>query len=461
MTPIARQPAAPGPRGRPFVGVLPRMRRDPLGLFIAAAREYGDVVRLPVGPERVLLVNHPRHIQRVLQDNHRNYRLTRFYRHLRPVFGEGVFAAEGARWRHQRGVLQPAFQRERLEALAPAMTEGAAEMIARWRTRPRPEAPLDVAAEMSRLTLDIVARALFGMPLGARAPEAAEAVRVLLETSVARTTDLTPLGRWWPGARNRRFNEALRLMRGLVGDILRRRRAAGTPRADLLSLLLDDRAAGGTDETRLRDEVMTMLVSGNATTANALTWTWYLLARHPRAEAAVRAELAHALGSRMPGARDLAALSYTRMALGETLRLYPPTWRLARTAAAADEIGGCTVPAGTIVVFSPYLVHRHPAFWDSPEAFDPGRFAPGAASGRPPFAYIPFGGGPRACLGSRFALMEMQLVVATVMQAFRLRLPPGHTAEIEPVATLRPRPGLPMWLEPLSDTAAAAAEARS
>jgi cytochrome P450 len=447
-TRISRRATVPGPRGHVFLGVLPELRRNPLEVFLSAARDYGDFVRLPVGPRQVTLLNRPDYIKRVLQDNHRNYRLTPFYKKLKPIFGDGLFASEGERWSHQRDVVQPAFHRMQLERLAPVMTAAAERLIERWRARAQGGEPGDVAEEMAQLTLEIVAQAMFGTDLSDEAEDASRAIRTLLETAVERTTDLTGLAEHLPTPRNRRFRRALRAMDELVYGLLDRRRREEAARRDLLSLLLDDRARqGDSDEAPLRDEAMTMLVSGSVTTGNALTWTWYVLARFPEVERRLREEVSAVLRGRTPGAADLANLDYTRMVIQETLRLFPPTWRLARTAIGRDDIGGHAIARNSIGVFSPYLVHRHADFWDEPEAFRPERFAPENSIARPRYAYIPFGGGPRACVGSQFAMMEMQLVVAAVAQAFHLRLAPGYAVEPEPVATLRPRHGLMMRLE--------------
>ncbi len=438
----------PGPRGHAFLGVLPELRRNPLEVFITAARDYGDFVRLPVGPWRVYLLNHPDHIRHVLRDNQRNYRLTRFYEKLRPIFGNGLFASEGEHWRHQRHVIQPAFYGEQLEALVPVMTAAAARLIERLRVRASAAEPFDMAHEMERLTLEMVAQSMFSTDLSDKSDEASRAIGFLLETAVGRTTDLTGLGEHLPTRRNRRFRHALRVMEDIVYAILERRRREKGERCDLLSRLLEDQEGGTSmDEVVLRDEVMTMLVSGNVATGNALAWTWYVLARYPEVEARLRDEVATVLEGRVPTASDLPKLGYTRMVIEETLRLFPPVWRLARTAIGADQIGGHAVPAGSTVVISPYLVHRHPEFWDEPDAFEPGRFAPEKSIGRPRYAYIPFGGGPRVCVGRPFAMMEIRLVVAMVTQAFRLHLVPEHRVEPEAVVGLRPRHGLLMTVE--------------
>ena len=434
----------PGPRGYPLLGVLPGLKRDPLRVFVEAAREFGDVVALPVGPKRVYLLNHPDHIKRILQDNTRNYRLTPYYDKLRPVFGKGLLTSEGDPWARQRELIQPAFSQRRLEALPPVITAATATMLERWEGPAARGEPVNIFREMSALTLGIVARAMFGADLGPRAGELAPAIDFLLDTVIRRTTALTGLTHYLPSPRNVRFRRALAALDNAVSDIVAAGQT-GTRRRDLLSLLLAARdGRDGMSESQIRDQIKTMLVSGSVTTANALTWTFYLLSRHREVERKLHGEIAEALGGRTPRVGDLDKLPYTKMVIQETLRLYPPTWRLARMAVADDAFGGYRIPAGSIVVFSPYLVHRHRGFWQRPEEFDPERFAQKGSAERPRFAYFPFGGGARACIGSRLAMMEMRLILATVAGRYRLRLLAGVTADPASVSTLRPRRDLMM-----------------
>lgn len=438
----------PGPRGRPLLGVLPELRRDPLGFFTSAARNYGDIVALPVGPRRVYLLNHPDHVRRVLQDNHRNYRLTPYYKRLRPVFGEGLLTSEGDLWSRQRALIQPAFHRDRLDGLGPLVTAATAMMLERWKVHATQEQAVNVAEEMARLTVGIVARAMFGTDVSKNVAELSRAIVFLLQAVVERTMALTDLTAHLPTPQTLRFRRALRTLEHLVSSMIEDRRRADPGPRDLLSLLLEAGNRGhGDDKGQMRDEIKTMLVSGTVTTANALCWTWVLLARHPEVERRLRKEIADGLQGTTPRVEDLGKLGYAKTVIQETLRLFPPTWRLARMAIEADEIGGHAIPAGAIVVFSPYVLQRDPCFWDRPDDFDPERFAPERSIDRPRFVYFPFGGGPRACIGSQFAMMEMQLIVSMVAQRFRLRLRPGHPLDLESVATLRPRHDLMMSLE--------------
>jgi cytochrome P450 len=428
--------AIPGPKRLPFLGVLPGLRWDPLGTLIRAARDYGDVVALPAGPRRVYLVNHPDHIHRILQDNHRNYGLPAHYRMLRPVFGTGLFTSEGERWQRQRDVLQPSFRLSALRELAPVAAAEAERLLEHFERACAGEAPVDIAEETPVFTLKVAARALFGAELGDHAPGLARDIRLLMEEATRRTMALVPFAAELPSPRNRRFARALARLNAAVAGIVVARRGASSPVRS---------ADAATRE--LHDQVKTMLVSATVTTANALSWTWYLLSRHPHAETRLRREVADVLGDGVPGATDLERLHYVRMAVQEALRLYPPTWRLARTALGPDTFGGYRIPAGAIVVFSPYLIHRHKDAWKSPEAFDPERFSAERSRGRPRFSYIPFGGGPRACIGAQLATMEAQIAVAMAARRFRMKPVVDSRVEIEPVVTMRPRAGLWMRLE--------------
>lgn len=253
-----------------------------------------------------------------------------------------------------------------------------------------------------------------------------------------------------PTPRNRRINAAIHTLDAIVQGLIQERRQRAIERGDVLSLLLlarDEETGQGMSDQQVRDEVMTLLFAGHETTSNLLAWTWFLLATHPEVEQRLQAELDAVLGGRLPTVEDLAHLPYGHRVLEETLRLYPPAWSLARKALVDDKVGGYVLPASTIILMSPYVTHRHPAFWEEPERFDPDRFTPERVAVRPRYAYFPFGGGPRQCIGNTFALMEAHLILATVAQRYRLRLVPDHPVEPQALLTLRPRDGLPMLLE--------------
>jgi cytochrome P450 len=450
----------PGPRSLTPLGDLRAIQRDPLGTFLKGRERYGDVVRFRGGIWYAYLVSHPDDIKHVLQDNNQNYRKGFSYEILKPVLGLGLLTNEGESWLTQRRLAQPAFHRQRVARYAGLMVDSVEAMLARWDARPQPSQPVDVFAEMTRLTLEVVTRTLLGGDPGEGLDEVAGAVAELQEHVNYRATHLFSLPEKYPTPRNRRFHRRLRVLDATVYGIIERHRsdlrgrpAGGGPGAgaDLLTMLLQARDAdsgAGMSDRQLRDEVMTIFLAGHETTANALTWTWFLLSRHPEAELRLHDELDAVLGGRRPEYADLARLSYTRMVLEESMRLFPPAWAVGRYAVGGDEVGGFDIPAGSQLLMSQYVTHRHPAFWDRPETFDPERFTPEKAASRPRFAYFPFGGGPRMCIGADFAMIEAQLALATVAQRYRLRLVPGHKVVPDPLVTLRPRHGMLMHLQP-------------
>ena len=448
--PFKRHPPIPGPSGYPLVGSLPHFWRQPLQCLTAAAQQYGEVVSLRLGGRPVYLLNHPDHIKHVLEDQHTRYRksVARVAR-IKPLFGEGLTTSEGTLWRRQRRLLLPAFQPQRLVAWASVITEATAAMLARWQHVAARGQPLDLMATMIDLTQGIIGRILFGDDVVADVQAFGQAMTTALEQVNHRTWAVFALPTSLPTPRNRRLRQALRTLDTWVYRLIDERSFTWQDRQDLLSQLLGTRdATTGERMSRdqLRHEVMTLFIAGHTTVAAALAWTWSLLAQHPDVEHALQAELATVLGGRPPTAHDLPALRYTTMIIEEGLRLYPPTWVTARTPWADDEIGGYQLPAHAVLLLSAYVLHRHPALWENPERFDPERFTPERSRDRPRFAYFPFGGGPRRCIGQRLAMMEMVLIVAMIAQHYQLRLVPGYPIEPEPLITLRPRHGVLMTL---------------
>jgi cytochrome P450 len=433
------------------------MRRDSLGFLSAMVRTYGDIVALPFGPVRVYLLCHPEHVAYVLQDHARNYGKSRFSVQVRPLLGQGLATSDGALWRTQRRLVQPAFHRERLAALAGTITTATQAMLARWAAHAAAETALDMLAEMTRVTGEVIVRALFGTAL----PEAVGRTMFTDFTTVTgylRThmLTLTPWSAWLPTPGRRQFQAALARLDHLIWHHIQARRQQGEDHDDLLALLLaarDPATGAGMSAQQLRDEVMTLLFAGHETTALALTWTWYLLARHPEVAERLRRDVAAGLAGRVPTVADLPRLPYIRMVLEEAMRLYPPAWMIARAARVEDVIGGYPIPAGTTVFLSPYLTHRHPDIWADPERFDPDRFGAERAAARPPGAYFPFAMGPRACLGAPLAMMEAQLIVAQVVQAYSVELVAGQQVIPQPRLTLRPRHGVPLVVHTLAASA--------
>ena len=447
---LLRYKNAPGPHGHILLGSTREMRHDPLRFGLAMTEQYGDVVQIRFFIWPAYLVSHPDGIKHVLQENKQNYNKDLIpYKIFKPLLGKGLVTNDGKSWLHQRRLMQPAFHRKRLDAFGLLMTDATVTMLDQWQDFATREQPLDIAAEMLRLTLRIVGQTFFNIDLSDETHIVGQAVTTVNQLhSDYIYAPFPPLH--IPTPRNRRLQVSYRALDQVVRGIITNRRSHNTDTGDLLSMLLlarDEETGQGMDDQQVRDEVITLLIAGYETVSTALTWTWYLLSQYPDVERQLHAELDTVLGGHLPMVQHLPRLSYTRMVLEEALRLYPPAWIFGRKAIAEDEIGGYFIPANSMIVLSPYMTHRHPAFWGDPEVFEPERFTPERSAGRPHYAYFPFGGGPRVCIGNNFALMEMQLILATVAQRYKLRLVPGHTVEPEALLSLHPRYGLPMMLE--------------
>lgn len=427
---------------------IPEIMRDPLAFLLQSAQEHGSFIQYPLQIATVYNISHPEIIQHVLQTNSKNYsKDTVQYNTLAQITGKGLLTSDGRTWLTHRRLMQPAFHRSRLEEFGDIIVNATVAMLHRWETAVQSGHPLDVDAEMMQVTLEIVGKTLFHLDLRADAPEMTHAALGLLEYVVYRAQTPLALPTAVPTRRNRRFKAHMGKLEAVIYDTIAARRASGADLGDVLSMLLlarDEETGVGLTDAEIRDEMMTLLIAGHETVASALTWAWYLLSLHPDVRAKLEAELDRVLAGRLPTVADLEQLPYTRMIFDETLRLYPPAWLITRRALAADAIGDHAIPARSILILSPYVTHRHPAFWPNPLGFDPTRFAPDAVKERPRFAYIPFGGGPRLCIGDRFALLEAPLIMATIAQRTRLNLVPGRPVLMDPLVTLRPRHGL--WM---------------
>lgn len=453
-----RENIAPGPRGHFLIGNLLAFRRDVLGLLLESQRLYGDVVRFRLGPHVIHLVCDPEHIKRVLVTHQSNYdKDTRSSAKIRAATGLGLLTSNGDFWLRQRRLTQPAFQARQLAGFFEIMTATTGALLERWQSHADTGGPLDIASEMMRLTCTIVGKALFGADVSPDMDVIEQAATVLMEHTYRRLQRIIDLPPNWPTPANLRFRWALRRLDDIVYRLIRERQKDGADRGDLLSLLLhrrDEETGQRMSEAEVRNETLTLLLSGHETTANSLAWTWYLLSRHPEAARQTRAEVLEVIGSRTPTLEDLARLEHTTRVFQESLRLYPPIWVMERRTVEQDEIGGYTIPAGSSVVICPYVTHRHPRYWDNPEGFDPDRFLPGSAHP----AYLPFGLGQRLCIGQNFAMMEAVLICAMVLRRFRLDLVPGFAVEPRPGITLRTRHGVLMTLHSYPFSADAAAE---
>lgn len=449
----------PGPRGLPLLGILPEFSRDPLQFLLEMHQQYGEIVTYALGTRRFIQVNHPEAIQQILQDNHRAYSKRGFhFDFVRLLLGDGLVLSEGSTWLRQRRLMQPAFHHRQIEGYARQMVDLSCEYRETLQAAADSDSRVDVARAMMRLTLAIVNRALFSTDIetrfGGEITRLSEAITFVIEDANYRY--VRPYYPFWaPTMRNRRYRQAVETVDQVIYRIIAARQAQleaapATVPQDLLTTLLTARDAetgAGMSAVQLRDEVITLFIAGHETTANALTWALYLLAQNSQPEKALHAELDLVLKGRPPKFADYPNLLYTRRVVEESLRLYPPAWITNRVAEEEDQLLGYQVPRDSFVVISPYVIHRHPAFWTQPDEFRPQRFSEEAGRNRPKFAYLPFGGGPRLCIGRDFALVEATLVLATLAQKLRFRLPDRNPVQFAPAATLRPRGGLPMHVE--------------
>jgi len=439
----------PGPRGYPILGVLPNLRANPIRTFLDAADRYGDLVHLKAGPYHGYLASDPADIRHVLHDNARNYHKSPLYDRLRDSLGNGLLTSEDTFWLRQRRLAQPAFHRQRLVAMADAMVDCAEETLERWDGVAARGETIDLVEEMMALTQTIIVRTMFSTDLGATA-EIVNRTWPIINRRIGETFWSTKLETRLPLPANRRFWRALGELEAVVYRIIADRRRTRRDEADLLSMFLSarDEETGETmTDGQLRNEVMTMLLAGHETTSLALAWTYYLLSQHPEIERSVADEVERAIGGGRLSFGHLYRLAGTRRVIEESLRLYPPAWGFSRQAVADDEIGGYRVAKGSLVFLIPFVIHRRPRLWPDPERFDPDRFTPDREASRPRFAYIPFGGGPRGCIGNQFAMVEAQLILAAVARRYRIAVVPGHTIRPEPLITLRPSPGIRARLE--------------
>jgi cytochrome P450 len=460
---------APGPRGAFLLGNLPAFERDPLKFVTDCAREHGDVVAMRFAGVPAFFLNHPDHVEAVLATNHRKFvkpmalKMSFFAR----LVGLGLITSEDEFWLKQRRLIQPAFHRERIKTYGEVTTGYAARMLESWRDGD----VRDVHEDMMQLMMQIVARSLFGADITGDAADIGQALRVIGEPFVSQLTQtlewlllivarsespLAPsaavkrlLKTGLPTPSNRRFHVALEQLDRIIERLIREHRESGSDSGDLLSMLLQAQDEDGTrmSDRQIRDEAITLFIAGHETTAIAMSWTWYLLALHPEAEAKLHAELEEVLGGRTPTAADIPSLRFTEMVIKESMRLYPPLWGQAREAREDCEVGGYRVPAGAQVFMFQWVIQRDSRFFERPDEFVPERWDGDAAKRLPKFAYFPFGGGPRVCIGNGYAMLQTMLLVAETAQRFRLRLDPSHPVGLVPTITLRPRDGIKVILQ--------------
>ncbi len=426
-------------KGRPFLGVLAAFRKNPPEFLLNVARPRGELVHMRLGPQETYVISNPAWIKDILVTHQSNFMKSRVLERAKVLLGEGLLTSEGQHHTRQRRLVQPAFHRDRLIGYGSAMVECAVDCRDRWRTG----ATLDIAREMTRLTLAIVARTLFSADVSSEADQIGVALTEVL--GLFEWVQI-PFSEWLeklPLPSVRRFERARALLDKIIYGIIADRRASGHDAGDLLSMLLLAQDEGSRmSDKQVRDEALTLFLAGHETTANALTWTWYLLSQNPEAERNFHAEID------LPTFDDLPQLKYVEMVFAESMRLYPPAWAIGRRNLETYQIDGYSIPPRSIILMSPYVVHRDPRWFPNPEIFDPDRWLPEAVAARPKFSYFPFGGGARVCIGERFAWMEGVLLLATLAQRWRLSLVKNHPVDIKALITLRPKYGMQMTVSP-------------
>jgi cytochrome P450 len=437
-----------GPKGNFMLGVMPEFNRDALAFLERIARDYGDVVRTRFFYIPAYFLYHPDHIEYVLATNNRNFIKPLSFRtpFFNRLVGNGLLTSEGEFWRRQRRLAQPAFHRERIQAYARIMVRDTEEMLAAWRDGEI----RDTHRDMMRLTMEVVTHTLFNANVSDDADKVARALGILVEPFGSQATLKWILDNRLPTPTNRRFHKVAAQLDEVVYRIIGQRRAGnGQDQGDLLSMLLQAHDEDGSQMTdkQLRDEVITLFLAGQETTALTLVWAWYLLAQHPEAEKTLWQELDEVLKGRAPEASDVPQLRFTEMIAKESMRLYPPAYVVGREAVNECEIGGYTIPPRAQVFMPTWVVHRDPRFFEEPDKFKPERWTPEFINNLPKYAYFPFGGGPRVCIGNAFAMMEIVLLMATIAQKFRLSLVTKHPVELQPAMSLRPRNGIRMKMK--------------
>jgi cytochrome P450 len=439
----------PGPKSKLFGGNFRAFRRDALAYLQRAVSEHGDIIYFKLGPQHAFFFNHPDHIKDVLITHHQNFIKGRALQRSKRLLGEGLLTSEGDFHLRQRRLAQPAFHRARIASYATVMTTYAACVASRWRDGET----LDISQEMMRLTLAIVGKTLFDADVESEADEIGAALTTVMELFDLLLMPFSELLEKLPVSLPymKRFQKAKARLDATIYRIIEERRRSNEDRGDLLSMLLAARDEEGDgsqmSDLQVRDEVMTLFLAGHETTANALTWTWYLLSEHPEIEAKLHEELDTVLEGRQPTVEDVPRLRYTEMVLSESMRLYPPAWAVGRLALKDCEIGGYKIPAKALVLLSQYVTHRDARFFPEPTHFNPERWTTEMRESRPQFSYFPFGGGTRRCIGEAFAWMEGILLIATLAQHWRMNLVPDHRVETLPVITLRPKYGMRMTIE--------------
>jgi cytochrome P450 len=420
---------------------------DTITYLTKCAREYGDIVFFRFLGVPACYVSRPDYIESVLVTQNNNFVKSKDYRAMRRVLGNGLLLSEGDFWHRQRKLIQPAFHQEKITAYAQIMVDYTQRMLETWSDGQT----LDMHEAMMRLTLGIVAKTLFDADVSHEAEDVDAALAVLMGKFLRQAGMALLLPTWVPLPTSQLLKRAVGRLDKVIYGIIEQRRASGQMSGDLLSAFLqtrDDEGVGMTDR-QLHDEIMTLFLAGHETTANVLSWTWLLLGQNPEAEQKLIEELTRVLNGKIPTPSDLPRLVYTDMVLRESMRLYPPVWVIGRRALSSFRLGDYEIPANTNMLISQYLMHRDSRYFPDPDRFDPERWRAGdaRAAALPRFAYFPFGGGPRVCIGAAFGMMEAVLLLATIAQKFQIQIVPGEKVSMQPSVTLRPRNGIPVKLK--------------
>ncbi|MEP7279705.1 MAG: cytochrome P450 [Bacteroidota bacterium] len=446
MKKIKKSKLPPGPKAKIPLGNLFSFRKDSLGFLRKIAHEYGDIVHFKMGPLRIVLLNHPDFIKEVLSTQNENFIKGRPLEMAKELLGEGLLTSEGEFHKRHSRIIQPAFHYKMMNAYAPAMTEYAARLMSGWHDGMK----VDIMKEMVKMSTGIAAKTMFNVDLEKEGPEINKALETVMSLFGRITLPFAELLLKLPLPGSIRFFKAKARLDKTIYRIIEERKGSKLNNADLLSLLLqtkDDIDGGGMSDQEIRDEALTLFLTAFDTTSLALTWTWFLLSQNPKAVAELHEELDKVLKGRIPTAEDYPQLKFTRMVLEESMRIYPPIYIISRQALEDFSIGDYIVPAGTIVLVSPYLVHHDPRFHREPEKFNPHSSSERTGGQHPRYEYFPFSVGPRSCIGQHYAWLEGVLVLASIAQFWRINLVPGHPVELQQLLNLRPKYGMMMELQ--------------
>jgi cytochrome P450 len=435
----------------PLIGAGIEYSKGPLKMFKRIAHDYPDagMIAFNLTSLPVCYMYHPDYIQHVLQQNHKNYTKPDKYSELRILLGNGLVTSEGSFWLQQRRLMQPAFHKQRLATFVKTMVEKTQLRLGSWEGKYHSGKSFDLSHEMMGLTLDIVTECLFGTNVSRYTEKVGDSLSFLIEALNKRIKSVVAFPMWMPTSANQKIKKEKTALDSIVLGIIKNRITFNKPYDDLLAMLIEMQDADTGEkmsEQQLRDEVMTLFVAGHETTANAITWAFYLLSQNPEIENKFHDELDLILKGNLPAIEDLHKLTYTMQIVHETLRLYPPAWMIGRKSIHDDEIDGYRIPAGTNILISQYMVQRDPIYWNSPDQFNPDNFLAEKEKTRHKFSYFPFGGGPRYCIGNNFSLMELQIILAVIGQHYRLCHDPLHQVALDPQITLRPFNGMKMIL---------------